>query len=940
MNNKTESFPQNISTLLIESFIDCPTKCFLYSMGHPRTGNAYSQWIQSSSAEYLNNQIENLKNNCAVDKILVKPSIKDLLTSDWNFAFNFIATTPQLTAEIQAIEHVQLSKRGIQPQITPLRFAFTNKINKKDKIILCFEAFVLSALLDRTIEYGKLIHGDNGNTIKIKVSAMLGTVKKLIGQINTLLSSVEAPELILNRHCDECVFKLYCRQKAMEKNDLTLLSGISDKERKKYNSKGIFTVTQLSYTFKPRRRSKRFKDKREKYHYSLKALAIREQKIHVIGDIELKLVGTPVFVDVEGLPDKDFYYLIGIRVEENKSVMQYNLWANTQEDEQKIWDEFLEVINKIEKPVIIHYGSYESTFFRKMYNRYRKPVEGSPAAKAISSSINLLSVIYAQIYFPTYSNGLKEIAAYLGFQWSEINASGLLSIVWRNQWQSNLFEKDKLIQYNSQDCEALSLITQFVLQLATNIGSKATDMLNVIHADSMTSKMNSKWRKFASPVADFEHINSTAHWDYQRERVFVRTGSFRRKNVKPLVLRNKKMHIDKTIKWKEQPQCPNCSKNYRKKGKVIYRTLQDVIFSRFGIKRRIVRYIFQTYACRNCKTVYGIPEKYTIFRKYGWNMISYFFYQIIELSIPQLTVIKHFNRIFGYGIPHSSVNNIKTSIAAYYAETKEAIINRIINGPLVHADETMANIKGISAYVWVLTSMNYVVYIFAETREGELIQKQLSNFKGVLVSDFYAAYDSINCPQQKCLIHLMRDLNDDILNNPFDEQLKHIASKFAEVLKPMVETIDRYGLKSYFLRKHLIHAERFFTEIIDVDYSSEAAIKYKQRFEKNRDKLFTFLNYDGIPWNNNNAEHAIKAFAALRDVIAGSSTAKGLDSYLVLLSICQTCKYQGLDFLDFMRSGEKDIEAFAASKRIKGLKRERGSKKPFFSEFNSHTIPF
>ena len=90
-----------------------------------------------------------------------------------------------------------------------------------------------------------------------------------------------------------------------------------------------------------------------------------------------------------------------------------------------------------------------------------------------------------------------------------------------------------------------------------------------------------------------------------------------------------------------------------------------------------------------------------------------------------------------------------------------------------------------------------------------------------------------------------------------------------------------------------------------------------QRFERNRDKLFTFLRFDGIPWNNNNAEHAIKAFAKLRDVIAGTCTTKGLEEYLALLSVCQTCKYQGLDFLDFLRSGEKDIEAFALTKRRK-----------------------
>ena len=91
----------------------------------------------------------------------------------------------------------------------------------------------------------------------------------------------------------------------------------------------------------------------------------------------------------------------------------------------------------------------------------------------------------------------------------------------------------------------------------------------------------------------------------------------------------------------------------------------------------------------------------------------------------------------------------------------------------MHADETRANIKGKSAYVWVLTSLHEVVYIYADSREGELIQKLLSDFKGVLVSDFYAAYDAVECPQQKCLIHLIRDLNDELLKNPFDEELKH-----------------------------------------------------------------------------------------------------------------------------------------------------------------------
>ena len=46
------------------------------------------------------------------------------------------------------------------------------------------------------------------------------------------------------------------------------------------------------------------------------------------------------------------------------------------------------------------------------------------------------------------------------------------------------------------------------------------------------------------------------------------------------------------------------------------------------------------------------------------------------------------------------------------------------------------------------------------------MQQLLKDFKGVLVSDFYAAYDSLRCAQQKCLIHLIRDLNEDLYKEP------------------------------------------------------------------------------------------------------------------------------------------------------------------------------
>jgi hypothetical protein len=244
------------------------------------------------------------------------------------------------------------------------------------------------------------------------------------------------------------------------------------------------------------------------------------------------------------------------------------------------------------------------------------------------------------------------------------------------------------------------------------------------------------------------------------------------------------------------------------------------------------------------------------------------------------------------------------------------LVKRLCSGQVIHVDETKINVRGGGGgYVWVLANIEEVAYIYSETRRGDILRGLLKDFTGVLVTDFYAAYDGIQCAQQKCLVHLIRDLNDAVLEHPYDEELKNLVRSFANLVKQIVETVDRHGLKSRFLRKHLVSVRRFYRHLSKTDLQSEPARSFRERFVKNRDKLFTFLVHDGVPWNNNNAEHAIKAFAPLRRVIDGLTSEKGIREYLVMLSIAETCKYKGVEFLDFLRSGEKDIHAFAESKR-------------------------
>ena len=154
------------------------------------------------------------------------------------------------------VQFVPDKNRSQSTHLIPIRFLFTNKLSKDDRLLLAFDAFILSQSLRRTINFGKIIHGDKHAASKMKIARLVSEARKRIDKIAVLLASSTPPELILNRHCAACEFQTRCYKEALQQDDLSLLSGMKGKERKKLNSRGTFTVKQLSFAFLPRRRPK------------------------------------------------------------------------------------------------------------------------------------------------------------------------------------------------------------------------------------------------------------------------------------------------------------------------------------------------------------------------------------------------------------------------------------------------------------------------------------------------------------------------------------------------------------------------------------------------------------------------------------------------------------------------------------------------------------
>ena len=156
-----------------------------------------------------------------------------------------------------------------------------------------------------------------------------------------------------------------------------------------------------------------------------------------------------IYLDLEGCPDEQFVYLIGIIVCDGDREECLSFWADNKDQEGEIFERFLAVLSRYDTPIIFSYGNYERAFVKRLRKRARRK---KPVDKALTALVNTLSIIYEHFYFPTYSNGLKEIARSLGFTWSDQNASGLQSIIWRSHWERTREERWKDVLLGSLHC--------------------------------------------------------------------------------------------------------------------------------------------------------------------------------------------------------------------------------------------------------------------------------------------------------------------------------------------------------------------------------------------------------------------------------------------------------------------------------------------------------
>jgi len=808
----------------------------------------------------------------------------------------------------------------------PVLHVHGDKVGRREKIMLAMLGLALDGVQGLRPAVGLVARGPEGRLGKVRLDAKLyRQAGQVLDELKRLQAGGEPPRLMLNRHCQVCEFRHRCREEAVRADDISLLGGVGEKEVKQYNRKGIFTLTQLSCTFRPRKKGKRVKKVGYLRYPALQALAIRERKVHVYGTPDIPQKPVQVFLDAEGVEGGHFVYLLGVLVVEGDSQQMHSFWADGPDQEVQVFDAFLDLLDGREDFALFHYGSYE----RKLLKRMKKVVARKGLVdRALDRAVNVLSAIHASVYFPTFSNGLKDIGRYLGCTWTAENASALQSLVWRSRWELGRDQcwKDRLITYNAEDCSALRKVAEFIQAVgeAARRRRDGTDAASPAPAVAWAEEVavpssRREWCRARFALEDLDHVNSCAYFDYQREKVYLRTSEAVRRACRNHRKRRKspKLPVNRDVEIQSN-DCPGCKgkRITRLDGKTYSKLAYDLKLTEGSIRRQVIRCTAARYRCEDCKLLF-LPETYRRLDKHQHGLKSWAMYQHVVHRLSFKFLEAMFEDCFGLRVGFTEIHMMKSQVAKRYQTTCKRILDRIVAGELAHADETHANLQKEKGYVWALTNLEDVLYLYRPNREAGFLHDLLKGFKGVLVTDFYSGYDSLPCEQQKCLVHLIRDLNEDLKSNPFDEEFKALAAEFGKLLRSIVTTIDKYGLKKRHLHKHKGEVGRFFRALKPRVYRSEVAEGYQKRLLKNEARLFTFLDHDGVPWNNNNAEHAVKVFAAYRRVRDGQVKEAGLSDHLLLLSVYQTCKYRGVSFLKFLLSGEEDVDVYCQRGRKK-----------------------
>ena len=226
----------------------------------------------------------------------------------------------------------------------------------------------------------------------------------------------------------------------------------------------------------------------------------------------------------------------------------------------------------------------------------------------------------------------------------------------------------------------------------------------------------------------------------------------------------------------------------------------------------------------------------------------------------------------------------------------EQIAEQAKKSAYLHADETGWRVQGRTCWLWCFTNHQNCYYLIDRCRGSPVLQRFFGEaFDGILLHDFYTAYESIDVlDRQYCLVHLLRELEKVDQRNTSPEW-QAFAKTLRRLIKDGISLRKRPDFTPEKYRSRIVRIGRRLDAIVAAGSTDGDARRLLKRLRRTHEHLFTFLDYPEIAFENNFAERQIRPAVILRKNSQSNRSDRGAVTQAVLMSIYRTLRLRGHD---------------------------------------------
>jgi predicted RecB family nuclease len=248
-----------ITADLLEAYLTCQTKAYLKLVSHRAQLSDYLALKEQTRSDLRLRAIDNILSEQRPDDVVTGLMLtRAELRRGPTFVLDSEVNDEGVDFHVDGLKREKGSSKLGSFHYVPILFHEDGRVHKTQKQILAAFGVLLSRVQGKMPEIGMICHGSQCVGSKIQLGELGSDAEQLLESLAELHRSNAEPTLVLNDHCPVCEFRDRCRQKAINEDNLSLLRGMDEKEMKRYARKGIFTIGQLSHTFRPRRKGIRF----------------------------------------------------------------------------------------------------------------------------------------------------------------------------------------------------------------------------------------------------------------------------------------------------------------------------------------------------------------------------------------------------------------------------------------------------------------------------------------------------------------------------------------------------------------------------------------------------------------------------------------------------------------------------------------------------------